>query len=138
MKGKMFFPTSLSFLLLMALGACSKSKDTNTMMPIVEGNWTITYYWDRDHEETSLFAGYTFDFQANDIVEVLVSGVPSTGIWLQGTDESTPKLIVTFTNSPLSDLNEDWHVIEQSNSRIRLQHVSGGDGHIDYLTFERQ
>ncbi|MEZ4988540.1 MAG: hypothetical protein R2795_26535 [Saprospiraceae bacterium] len=35
------------------------------------------------------------------------------------------------------ELNEDWEIISQSDTRIELVHVSGGNGGTDYLTFER-
>ncbi len=137
MNTQLLFSISWRVLFLITLGACSKSNDKTSTLPVIDGQWRITYYWDRDQEETNKYTGYTFDFQTNDLIEVLVNGVQSTGTWLQGTDDSTNKLILTFSSNPLSELNEDWHVIEQSTTKIRLQHISGGDGHIDYLTFER-
>lgn len=123
--------------LLLSASACSNSKKDVVTVPIVDGPWRITYYWDRDHEETSQFTDYTFSFLANNVLEANNGGSKTAGTWMQGTDDSTPKLILAFGVAPLSDLNEDWHILEQSSNRIKLQHISGGDGHIDYLTFER-
>jgi hypothetical protein len=35
------------------------------------------------------------------------------------------------------ELNDDWDFITQSSSKIELKDLSGGDGGIDYLTFEK-
>ncbi|TMM57874.1 hypothetical protein FEE95_00120 [Maribacter algarum] len=44
-----------------------------------------------------------------------------------------------FFASPadFAELSEDWDIISHSASKIELKHVSGGDGGIDLLTFEK-
>ena len=34
-------------------------------------------------------------------------------------------------------MDEDWDIIEATSDIIRLKHISGGDGSVDYLTYER-
>ncbi|MCX2720333.1 hypothetical protein [Lentiprolixibacter aurantiacus] len=36
-----------------------------------------------------------------------------------------------------AELTEDWNIISYSATKIELKHVSGGDGDIDLLTFEK-
>jgi hypothetical protein len=38
---------------------------------------------------------------------------------------------------PFDELNDDWHIIEETSTKIRLQDVSGGSGGTDLLTFEK-
>jgi hypothetical protein len=45
-------------------------------------------------------------------------------------------IFFNLTNN-FEDLNEDWHIVSQSSTRIELIHVSGGNGGTDTLTFER-
>ena len=59
------------------------------------------------------------------------------GTWSSGNDDSQDKLYLNFTTSPFDDLSEDWHVVEQNSSTIKLEDVSGGNGGTDYLTFEK-
>ncbi len=61
------------------------------------------------------------------------------GTWTTGTDDSTPKFIINFsaTNGPFEEISEDWQILNASATRVELKHVSGGDGSIDMLTFEK-
>ena len=43
----------------------------------------------------------------------------------------------SFITSTLSSLNDDWHILEQTAKKIKLEDVSGGNGGTDYLTFEQ-
>jgi hypothetical protein len=45
--------------------ACSNGDEDNNVNPGVtpEGTWKVTYFFDKDHEETSDFSGYSFEFQ---------------------------------------------------------------------------
>ncbi len=36
-----------------------------------------------------------------------------------------------------AELTEDWNIISYSANKIELIHVSGGDGDVDLLTFEK-
>lgn len=47
------------------------------------------------------------------------------------------KLDIDFGEiEPFDELNNDWHIISFTDSKIELEDVSGGDGLTDYLTFE--
>jgi hypothetical protein len=41
------------------------------------------------------------------------------------------------TDGPFESITDDWDVLSASSSKIELKHTSGGDGSIDYLTFEK-
>jgi len=129
---------------LLLFGSCNKKDDSSsTISPtvvtniVVSGSWKITYYWDTNHDETSAFNGYSFTFTGN-VVTAVNGGSTVTGTWTTGTDDSQTKLILGFS-SPASflEISDDWHITEVSNTRIKLQDVSGGNGGTDYLTFEK-
>jgi hypothetical protein len=40
--------------------------------------------------------------------------------------------------SQYEDLSDDWEVVNSSDTKLELKDVSGGDGSIDYLTFEKK
>lgn len=113
----------------------STSIVTNT---VISGTWRITYYWDTDHIETSSFSGYTFSFGSGNILTAAKTGSIISGTWSTGTDDSKIKLILNFTSpSNFVEISDDWHVTERTDTKIKLQDVSGGNGGTDYLTFEK-
>ncbi len=133
-------------LMLLTLTACDKNDDnnTNSITPelvkttLQQGTWKVTYYFDTDHEETSNFTGYQFAFSDNGRVSAYNDVLTIPGTWSTMTEDGQTKVQITF-NSPaeFEELTEDWQVLERSDTRVKLQHVSGGNGGTDYLTFEK-
>jgi major membrane immunogen (membrane-anchored lipoprotein) len=133
---------ALAFSLLIS---CSRSDDNSSSISttavtntVVSGTWRITYYWDTDHEETSNYNSYNFTFANGGAITAVKTGSTVTGTWSTTLDDSKTKLVLSFS-APASfvELSDDWHVIERTDTKIRLQDVSGGNGGTDYLTFEK-
>lgn len=103
---------------------------------LTDGTWYVNYFFD-DQDETFLFNGYQFNFNADNTAQADNGNNQVNGTWsLSGS--STPDLILFFgTISPFDELDEDWDILEATPQIIRLKHVSGGDGSIDFLTFGR-
>lgn len=139
--------TLLFSLLMLAvfLPACDNSDDpvsnispTDVSNTLGAGTWRITYYWDTDHEETANFSGYNFTFGTGNVVTATKTGSTVTGTWTTGMDDSKVKLFLVFaTPASFAEISDDWHVIERTATRIKLQDVSGGNGGTDLLTFEK-
>lgn len=135
----------LSALTLLLFGSCKK--DNNSTSPIstttvtntiVSGTWKITYYWDTDHEETTNYSGYNFTFGSGNIITATKTGSTVTGTWTTALDDSKTKLILGFSTPAIFvKISNDWHVIERTDTKIRLQDISGGNGGTDNLTFEK-
>jgi hypothetical protein len=105
---------------------------------LVSGSWRVSYFQDRDDDETANFSGYVFNFTDAGVVIASKNATDIAGIWSTSESSSKVKLVVNFSGgSPLDELNEDWEVTDRSGSTIKLKHVSGGDGHIDYLTLQK-
>lgn len=120
------------------------SNNTNVGTPtdvnntVQTGEWVITYFYDTDSEETSNYSGYAFTFNEDGTLTAIKSSTTVTGTWSTGTDDSTTKMIISFASPDMfEELSDDWHVIERTSTKIRLEDVSGGDGGTDYLTFEK-
>ncbi|WP_333695901.1 hypothetical protein [Flavobacterium sp.] len=148
MKKFFLIPVLSSILLLNLASTCSSDDDSNpsssqliiqTQNSIVSGSWRVTLFSEDGVVQTSNYNGYNFTFNANATVEATNGTTVRTGTWTTGTDDSTPKLILTFTatTGPFEEISEDWRIVSVTSSRIELRHVSGGDGSIDLLTFQK-
>ncbi|WP_339702203.1 hypothetical protein [uncultured Marixanthomonas sp.] len=103
---------------------------------LTTGSWYVTYYFD-DFDETNDFEGYEFTFATDSTAQATNGTNIVPGNW-KLTTSSTPELELFFgTSDPFDELDEDWEIIEGTSELIRLKDVSGSDGSVDYLTFER-
>jgi hypothetical protein len=103
--------------LLLSL-SCSSKKESNTTTNInlKDGTWRVSYYWDQK-DETSNFAGYALMFVDGGILMAHKGSSVYTGSW----SETSTKITLTFTDPILSELNNDWLIVEKSNSLIKLK-----------------
>ena len=103
---------------------------------MTSGSWFVSYFFD-DQDETSNYAGYEFTFSTDNTAQATNGSNTVNGIWSL-TNGATPDLTLFFgTSSPFDELDEDWDIIEATQDIIRLKHISGGNGDIDFLTYER-
>lgn len=103
---------------------------------LTSGSWFVTYFFD-DEDETSDFAGYEFTFATDNTAQAVNANTTVNGSW-NLTTSTIPDLILYFGETdPFDELDEDWDIIEATQDIIKLKHISGGDGSIDFLTFER-
>jgi hypothetical protein len=139
----------LPFIILLFISVASFTsckKDDNSPSPsstsvlnstIQQGNWRITNLNDSGNDETSDFSGYAIQFNSNGTIIATKSGSTINGTWNSVIDDSKLKLVLLFSAIPFDHLNDDWHVIQQNSSIIKLEDVSGGGSGTDYLTFEK-
>jgi hypothetical protein len=121
---------------------CQKSPSSDNTTPggtvTISGKWKITLFQEDEKNETAHFTGYTFDFKDNGTIVAVKGSTSLTGKHYEGLDDSKLKYIIDFgTTSPLNELNEDWEILTQSTTKFQLKHVSGGNGGIDNLVFEK-
>jgi hypothetical protein len=131
------------FLSLTIFSACNKNDNdpvstTELSAVATSGTWRVTYFFEDNRDQTSVFTGYTFTFNGNNAVTAIKGSSSVVGSWATGTDDSRSKLVLAFASpSVFEELNEDWLVIESTGTKIGLQHKSGGNGDTDFLTFEK-
>lgn len=104
---------------------------------LTTGTWYISYYYEDDNNETSDFNGYSFTFNTNGTSTATRNSVVTNGTWSTFVDSGQNKLDLIFNGIELDEIEDDWRIIEFSNTQIRLKDVSGGDGSTDYLTFTK-
>lgn len=139
---KLPFITSILVLTIYFLASCEKDDNSNTgstnITNIVnQGNWRITLYNDSGTDELYHFTGFTFTF-SNGTVTAVRNATTVTGTYSTLFDDSKNKFLLNFGSTiPFEELNDDWHIVEETSTKIRLQDVSGGNGGTDLLTFEK-
>ncbi|HBL78800.1 MAG TPA: hypothetical protein DDZ79_02080 [Aequorivita sp.] len=102
---------------------------------LTTGIWYVDYFFN-DYDETDNYAGYEFTFALDGTAQSVKSGVVISGTWAL---VENFRLDLFFGSSvPLNELDEDWEIIEANAEFIKLKHISGSDGSIDYLTFGRE
>ncbi|MBP7167989.1 MAG: hypothetical protein KBB64_10015 [Bacteroidia bacterium] len=127
-------------LFMMAFASCKK--DDNSSSPsssmVTQGQWKVTLFSENGVVETSKFSNYVFTFTSNGTVSAVRSGSTVNGSWSDGNDDSQKKLNMNFA-SPVdfTEISDDWHILQESSSKIELEDVSGGNGGTDLLTFEK-
>ena len=131
-------------ILALVLNSCDKSNDpaapvdsaASTLLQL--GTWKVTMFNDSGNDETSNFLGFNLTFVSDGTVTAVKNTTTVNGIWNTGVDNNQNKFILNFgTTNPFDELNEDWGILELTPDKIRLQHVSGGNGGTDLLTFEK-
>jgi len=111
---------------------------------ITKGNWKITKFIDSGNNETSSYSEYVFDFQPSGILKANKNTNSYSGNWSiddnNSSDDSLDDLDfnIFFSTPPnLEELSEDWDIISRTSTKIKLIHISGGNGGTDYLTFTK-
>tara|TARA_R100000951_G_C2595675_1_gene166536 strand:- start:298 stop:732 length:435 start_codon:yes stop_codon:yes gene_type:complete len=130
--------------LLLVFGACNKVKTKDVNKTITDGKWRVSYFSEDGVDETYHFNGYEFTFNDDGNVQAVGQGGTINGTWSTTDDNSNDdsssdvdlNLVFPNTNN-FDEISDDWDVVTQSNDKIELQDISGGDGSIDELTFKR-
>jgi hypothetical protein len=129
------------FLFLLAACNSEKVSPTNVANALKDGTWKISFYWNNDQDETSNFDGYNFIFSPNNVVTANNGTNTSTGTWYvteSGENQDESDLVLYFGSSIVfGGLNENWHVLEKTPTKVHMQHINGGAGGTDLLTFTK-
>lgn len=148
MKKLFLIPLLFCVFMLNVASTCSNDDDSSSSNNpsiievnnnVVTGAWQVTLFSESGSNQTSNFSGYNFNFTTGGVLTAVNGSTTVTGTWSTGTDDSTPKMYINFnvSNGPFEEISEDWIILSNSSSKIELKHISGGDGSIDLLTFEK-
>jgi len=131
-------------LIVMLIGviACNDTEENPKISEakaiVQEGQWIITYFWESDNDKTSAFSGVNFEFASNGTVTGTKGPTSNTGEWsVTGENDDLYFNLVFTIPANFEELSEDWHIVSISSEKIELDHVSGGSGGTDFLTFEK-
>ncbi|MFA7687088.1 MAG: hypothetical protein WCY25_04395 [Moheibacter sp.] len=148
MKNNFYLNMLLAIAFSISLGSCFGSDDDDsndddnnngTSQVVVAGSWKVTLFEEDNSNQTHHFTGYSFSFNTDHTLVATNGSVTQTGTWSTGGDDSSNKLIINFSvaDGPFEEISEDWNIQSKTPSKIELRHVSGGDGSVDFLTFEK-
>ena len=145
MKKLKLIPVLALVFMLNVASMCSNDDNSNPSTPtpistiITSGAWRVTLYNENGSIHTSDFTGYNFTMNANGALTAVKDSATKTGTWSTFVDSGATKFAIAFpdTDGPFESITDDWLVLTSAASKIELKHVSGGDGSIDLLTFEK-
>lgn len=130
----------LALVILVFAPSCKKHTINKIEDSIVEGEWNVTLFQEDGNNETKDYTGYRFKFNTDGSVTVQpgLLTVIYTGTWKTEKDSGHVDFILNFTTpANLEDLSDEWEVLSESKTKLELEDVSGGNGSIDKLTFEK-
>jgi hypothetical protein len=143
---KLFFIPFLMSIFTFGMTSCSSDDDASNNPSINQvnanvssGTWRVILFSEDGVNHTSDFAGYNFLFASNNLMSAENESTTVEGTWITGTDDSNPKMILSFDvfAGPFEEISEDWRILSSTSTKLELRHVSGGDGSIDLLTFQK-
>lgn len=129
----------LPAILTILLGAaCTNISDdalpSNDVSGVISnGDWEVIYFWDKTKDETHKFSGYSFTFEEGGVLRSIRQGSTATGTWVQ---RSGKLILFAGIADPLQELNDDWIVVERTETLIRLR--DDNDEHVEELHFRRR
>lgn len=117
----------------------SSSNPSQVNINVSSGTWRVTLYSEDGSTQTSNFSGYAFTFASGGALTAVNGSTTQSGVWETYSDSGSTKFDILFSapNGSFESISEDWRVLSSTSSKIELKHVSGGDGSIDLLTFEK-
>lgn len=111
---------------LLAFFGCTKSNDDDQSLKAPA--WVVSYYFEPDFdgdkvEDTGIFAGYTFEFNADDVLIInKPDGSTITAKWIFHSVNGTPVASFGAENptAPVDELTGDWLVVKQTDTELEL------------------
>lgn len=112
---------------------------SNVNTNVTSGTWRVTLFQEDGTNQTSNFNGYDFSINSNGTIVAVNGSTTKNGNWSTYSDSGTTKFDIVFldNNGPFEEISEDWRVLASTTTKLELKHVSGGDGSVDLLTFEK-
>lgn len=123
---------SIIAIFFLLLSGCKKSieklKENAVISAMTEGQWVIKSFVKNGTIITSDFDGYKFQFFSNNTVDAIKNNiVEKTGTW--NGDVTTMTIAANFPNVllPLSQINGNWHVDDNSWTFVVASQNSGSE-----------
>ncbi len=103
---------------------------------LLDGAWIVALYMDDVDNDTANYAGFELNFAADGSVVATNGSDTVNGTW--DVISGGTKVVLDFgAVIPFDEFNDDWDVFMVEPTRVELRDVSGGDGTLDILVFEK-
>ena len=101
---------------------------------ISKGTWKVNCYDNANTDNTCIFEGYAFSFDATGKVTARKNGITNEGNWLE--DNISKKITLNFKNEnpALSQLNDSWNIATISDTGITFENNSDQNSEKLYIT----
>jgi hypothetical protein len=101
---------------------------------VTKGNWKVNCYDNANIDNTCIFEGYSFSFEASGKVTASKNGVSFEGNWIE--DNISKKVTLSFqnSNSVLSELNNRWNIESISDKGLTFENNTGKDSEKLYIS----
>jgi hypothetical protein len=105
---------------------------------LIIGKWIVANYNDSGDDKTNVYNDFELDFMEDGKVTATKGDDVRNGTWSTASSDGIDKLVLDFGEQvPFDEFNDDWDIEDAQETRVALKDVSGGDGSIDKLVFER-
>ena len=123
---------------------CDDSAGDNDVVEIrnimMAGDWVVARYEEGGMLETTDFAGFSFAFGAEHLLNITTAGqlTAATGAWrvLRDSEGKLKVYLNAGDIDPLGELTDDWDFVSVTESRLEVKDLSG-DGTLTILVFEK-
>ena len=120
-------------LFLVLLQGCKKQEATPAPSNPnqVSGTWKITSLIDnKNRDRTSNYSAYAFEFLTTGVFQVKQgTTIVKSGTWSNTSSYWTAAIVINIggvlAEDDLGQLNEDWRIIEKSDTLIKVQNGGG-------------
>jgi hypothetical protein len=101
---------------------------------VTKGNWKVNCYSNTATDNTCIFDGYTFTFEATGKVTAQKNGTLIEGNWLE--DDINKSITISFKNSgtALDELSDYWSVAAIQDGHISFEKKEGSQTDKLYIT----
>jgi hypothetical protein len=148
MKKLILIPGLFCLFMLNVASMCSSDDDSldDNSPPVATiinntttGTWRVILFNENGIIKTSNYSDYNFSINSDESIVAVNGSTTKTGTWSIYTDSGYSKFGILFPdiNGPFEEISEDWRVLSSTTTKLELKHISGGDGSIDLLTFEK-
>lgn len=138
MKRIIILPILFSVIILASSCDHARGVDANTSQLVSSGNWKVSLFTDSGNDETQDFAGYTFTFSTGGTVMATKNGLTTNGTWAVNSSSTRFSINLgpkTTANKPLGELTDDWKIVSNSETEIRL--ADDNTASSEFLTFTK-
>jgi hypothetical protein len=104
---------------------------------IASGTWYVSSFIHDTTDETYYFNGYNFTFSSNGTSIAEKNTTTINGTWSHFMDDGNSTIDLSFDGDFLDEIEEDWRVLEYSETLIKLRCESVENEEVYYLSFSK-